>query len=163
MARTKRYRMRYDFQLNVAKADEQAIAEQIAVLKDQGLYSKTVRDGIRLVSDLRDGNLDVLFALFPWVRAEFLEYVGAVQPPKSEAEAAIAKQLARIEELLANDKSLSPVELGQGGGGPRKMNAPSVPAPKVDDDDSDLLQVKKSDSGGASAQNFLNSAFNLVQ
>ena len=69
---TKRYRMRFDFQLNVAKEDEYAIAEQIANLKSQGRYSKTVRDGIRLVSDLNDGNLDVLFELFPWVRAEFL-------------------------------------------------------------------------------------------
>ena len=45
---TKRYRMRFDFQLNVAKDDENAIAEQIDELKSQALYSKTVRDGIRL-------------------------------------------------------------------------------------------------------------------
>ena len=56
---TKRYRMRYDFQLNVTKDDEYAIAEQIHELKKQGLYSKTIRDGIRLVCDLRAGNLDV--------------------------------------------------------------------------------------------------------
>ena len=55
----KRYRMRFDFQLNVAKDDEKAIAEQIGAFKGQGLYSKTIRDGISLVSDLRAGNLDI--------------------------------------------------------------------------------------------------------
>lgn len=157
-----RYRMRFDFQLNVAKNEEFAIAEQISFLKQQGLYSKTVRDGIRLVSDLREGNLDVLFELFPWVRAEFLEHIVAVQPQKSEAELAIARQLARIEELLASDKS-SPALDTQGGGGPKPMTVPQVAAPVFDDEDDELPVITKAKATGSAAQNFLNSAFSLVQ
>lgn len=164
MARTKRYRMRYDFQLNIAKDDELAIAEQIANLKTQGLYSKTVRDGIRLVSDLREGNLGVLFELFPWVRAEFLEYVASTQPQKSDTETNIQKQLARIEELLANGETASSApRIDSGVGGPKKMVVPQVAAPALDDDDTDLLVVAKAKSSGNASQNFLNSAFRLIQ
>ncbi len=160
---TERYRMRFDFQLNVSKEDEHAIAEQIAMLKQQGLYSKTVRDGIRLVSDLRDGKLDVLFDLFPWVRAEFLEYMTSVQPQKSDTEIHIKEQLARIEELLANtDTTASASTKESGVGGPKAMKVPPVGKPIFDLDDIEL-DIKKAKSSGTSAQNFLNSAFNLVQ
>ena len=163
MARTKRYRMRYDFQLNVAKDDELAVAEQITNLKTQGLYSKTVRDGIRLVSDLREGNLDVLFELFPWVRAEFLEYVASAQPQKSDTEINIQKQLARIEELLANGEAAMPApKIANGAGGPKGIKAPAVAGPLLDDDNDVELTIKKTKTDGKqSAQNFLASAFAL--
>ncbi|MAS36297.1 MAG: hypothetical protein CL610_19995 [Anaerolineaceae bacterium] len=154
---TDRYRMRFDFQLNVAKDEEYAIDEQIGSLKKQGLYSKTVRDGIRLVSNLRDGNLDVLFELFPWVQAEFLEYVAGVQPEKSETERDIQQQLLRIEKLLATS------EMEVRAGGPKAMKVSTVAGPRLDFDDNVALTRKKAKSSGNSAQNFLNSALNLVQ
>ena len=154
--------MRYDFQLNVAKDDELAVAEQIANLKTQGLYSKTVRDGIRLVSDLREGNLDVLFELFPWVRAEFLEYVASAQPQKSDTEINIQKQLARIEELLANGEAAMPApKIANGVGGPKAMNVPPIPAPDFADDAVELVVKKSASSGKQAAENFLAAAFAL--
>lgn len=160
---TERYRMRFDFQLNVSKEDEHAIAEQIAMLKQQGLYSKTVRDGIRLVSDLRDGKLDILFDQFPWVRAEFLEYMTSVQPQKSDTEIHIQNQLARIEELLANTETPgSASKKGSEAGGPKAMKVPPVAKPVFDLDDIEL-DIKKAKSNGDSAQNFLNAAFGLIQ
>ena len=164
MAQAKRYRMRFDFQLNVAKDDEFAIAEQIANLKTQGLYSKTVRDGIRLVSDLRDGNLDMLYELFPWVRAEFLEYMAAVQPQLSDTEINIQQQLSRIEELLANgDTTSSALNITSGGGGPKPMKIPSISPPDFDDHDDAPLIVTKAAASGNTAQNFIDSAFKLAQ
>ena len=156
---TKRYRMRFDFQLNVAKDEEYAIAEQISYLKSQGRYSRTVRDGIRLVSDLHEGNLDVLFDLFPWVRAEFVEYVTSVQPQKSATETNIQQQLARIEELLATSEVPS---FDSGARGPKPLQVPEISAPRFEDMD-ELLIVKQSQSDGSSAQNFLDSAFGLIQ
>ena len=160
MAKTTRYRMRFDFQLNVAKDTEYAIAETIRWLKSQGLYSKTIRDGIRLICDLRDGNLEVLFELFPWVRAEFFEYMVSVQPQKSETELVISDQLARIEIMLSNGGNGS--QVGGGVGGPKAMNVPSIPAPDLDNDD-DLLIVSKAAASSNAAKNFLDSAFKLVQ
>lgn len=160
---TERYRMRFDFQLNINKEDEYALAEQITMLKQQGLYSKTVRDGIRLISDLRDGKLDVLFDLFPWVRAEFLEYMASVQPQKSDTEIHIKEQLARIEELLANTETTVPEANKQSGvGGPKAMKVPPVGKPIFDLDDIEL-DIKKAKANGNSAQNFLDAAFGLIQ
>jgi len=159
---TKRYRMRYDFQLNVAKEEELAIAEQIIELKGQGRYSKTVRDGIRLVSDLHAGSLDVLFELFPWVRADFLEYMTSVQPPKSDTETHIQKQLARIEALLAHGEAMPTTSRSASGvGEPKAMRVPASAAPDSEDDDNDMLLVAKAASSSNATQNFLNSISRL--
>jgi hypothetical protein len=153
----KRYRMRFDFQLNIAKDDENAIAEQILELKGQGLYSKTVRDGISLVSDLRAGSLEVLFDLFPWVRADFLEYMASIQSQKNETELVIAEQLARIETMLSRT--------GEGtsrGGQPKPLHIPAVPESVFDDDDDpDMLTLTKVAATGKATQNFLNSISRL--
>jgi hypothetical protein len=74
----KPYRPRFNFWLNMDKPEEKLIANKIKALKLETLFTATIRDGIRLVCDLRDGKLDVLFELFPWVRAEFLQYMREV-------------------------------------------------------------------------------------
>lgn len=78
---TKRFRLRFTFWLDMLKQGEAAIADAIDSLKDERLFSQTVRDGIRLIMSLRSGKLDVLFELFPWVRAEFLQYMRDLQIP----------------------------------------------------------------------------------
>ena len=76
----KSFRLRFTFWLDMHKSDEAAIAETIADLKSQRSFVSTIRDGIRLICDLRAGRLDVLFELFPWVRSEFLGYMNSLQP-----------------------------------------------------------------------------------
>ena len=63
-------RLRYVFWLNLNKLDEHALAEKIGELKARRTFSRTIRDGIRLICDLRQGRTDVLAELFPWVLAE---------------------------------------------------------------------------------------------
>lgn len=79
-----RYRSQFKFWLDVNKPDEEALAVLCEDLKRRGLYTKTIRDGISLVEDLRDGRLDVLFALYPWVK-ELTIYGqgGALRPAAS--------------------------------------------------------------------------------
>jgi hypothetical protein len=50
------------------KPDELALADKIELLKNQRLFAQTIRDGIRLVCDLRAGRLDVLYELHPLLR-----------------------------------------------------------------------------------------------
>lgn len=69
---TQPYRERFFFWLNLEKSEEFEIADQITDLKQRRQFTKTIRDGIRLICDLRAGRLNVLFELFPWVRAEFV-------------------------------------------------------------------------------------------
>lgn len=74
-----RFRIRYTFWLDILKGEEAEIAESIETLKDERKFAPTVRDGIRLINNLRKGKLDVLFELFPWVRAEFMDYMREIQ------------------------------------------------------------------------------------
>ena len=164
MAKAKRYRVRFDFHLNIAKSDENELVQIIANLKSIGLFSKTIRDGIRLICDLRDGNLDVLFELFPWVRAEFLEYMTSVQPQKSDTELVISDQLARIETMLSTNGNGS--QPTSGVGGPKAIAIPTIfSTPVYGDDENDVkLVMKKSEKGGQqAAENFLTSAFSLQE
>ena len=63
----KSFRMKFMFWLDTTKADEEQLIEQVEALKQTRLFSKTIRDGIRLICDLRAGQTDILFELFPWV------------------------------------------------------------------------------------------------
>lgn len=63
-------RKRFTFWLDDKKPTEADIAETIPALKSQRSFAKTIRDGIRLIVDLRNGNTDVLFELFPLLKAK---------------------------------------------------------------------------------------------
>lgn len=80
------HRLRFNFWLDMNKPEEELIADKIEVLKNERSFTSVIRDGIRLICDLREGKLDVLFELFPWVRVEFLEYMREVAPKPSEPE-----------------------------------------------------------------------------
>ncbi len=77
----KSFRMRWDFWLDVAKPDQHELAEYLEQMKHERLFAKTIRDGIKLIRDLRAGNVTVLIELFPAL-AERL------QPPQHTAELA---------------------------------------------------------------------------
>ena len=62
-----RERVRVEFWLDLNKDGEAALAEDIAELKGDRAFAPTLRDGLRLVGDLRQGRLDELHRLFPWV------------------------------------------------------------------------------------------------
>lgn len=65
---TRRYNLQFKFWLNANDDFELWLADEIAKLKSKRSFTRTIRDGIRLVIDLRAGKTDVLFELFPWVR-----------------------------------------------------------------------------------------------
>ena len=65
--RTNRFRLGFKFWLDMNKPHDEAIAEHIEQLKSDRSFTQTVRDGIRLVIDLRAGKTDVLSELFGWV------------------------------------------------------------------------------------------------
>jgi len=164
MARKQRFRLRFTFWLDMLDHEEQALAEQIETLKTQRTFAKTIRDGIRLISDLRAGKLDVLFELFPWVRAEFL---AGVQPQKTAGELELQRQLERLEKLLTEQRTvhsdaprlLQPVTVD----GPRALNVPKFDLPRFDDDDEAETLVLTKDTSADSALNFLNSMLRLQQ
>jgi hypothetical protein len=99
-----RFRLQFKFWLDVNKPDEEALAVLCEDLKRRGLYTKTIRDGINLVEDLRNGHLDVLFALYPWVK-ELIVYGqgGALARPASPMVAPSLDELIPLAITQSSD------------------------------------------------------------
>ena len=154
---TTRFRLQVKFWLDLHKSEESSLADLIAELKQARTFSRVVRDGIRLVADLGQGDLDVLLTLFPWVEDAFYERFKEQQPA---SDSALQQQLARLEKLLIEQGSW-PVDMSITG--PKKLAIPITTPPINDNSDDSLLVIKPAKSEHDSSQNFLNSAFDLVQ
>ena len=162
------YRVQHRFWLDLDNPDEASLNDLTVQLRKKRAFTATIRDGIRLICDLRRGSLDVLFELFPWVRAEFLDYMQAclrrqaLQPDTAAAEQRLEQQLARLEQLLLQQASAP--------AGPRLIEAlgplalPKAVGPVSDEDDAALVTVTKAKVDGAHiAQNFIRSMMALQQ
>lgn len=62
-----RYRLQFKFWLNARNDDDDDLAIALETLKTTKQYTQTIRDGVRLVMDLKAGRTKVLKELFPWV------------------------------------------------------------------------------------------------
>jgi hypothetical protein len=158
---TKRFRLRYTFWLDLNDPNENTLADQIERLKTERSFAKTVRDGIRLLLDLRAGKSDVLFELFPWVKAEFLTQL---QSSKMASELDLQRQLERLEKMLATQPPVSlntphilqPVAVE----GSRALSAPKLGLSHFDDGEGDTLVVER-EARNNSTQNLLNAALSF--
>jgi len=148
MARKKKtYRLMYRFWLDVNRHDEEAIADTIEVLKNDRTFTSVIRDGIRLVTSLRNGDLSVLLELFPDVK-EKLTHKNTT------------RQLSAIE-LLINEMRREAQQPKQIIGTIQPLIKPVAPPPIDDDDDLDIVIEKDENSGKNVSNNFLNSIMNL--
>lgn len=133
-------RERVAFWLDTTKNDERELAYTITHLKRRRMFSSAIRDGLRLIVDLRAGRLDTLLELFPWV-AERLMGVGM-----GDGNSDLKDHMKRLEQLLLDQRRSTTHQemrpLGQGGLKP--MSVPKVDLPRFDDeDDADLVTVKE--------------------
>jgi hypothetical protein len=150
-----RFRVKYLFWLDMAKSDEFAVAEQIEDLKQNRTFAKTIRDGIRLICDLRAGRLDVLFELFPWVQAEF------AKPEKAVGVLSLQVQLERLEQIMLEQGAIQ-IERPLLTNGPKPLPTPKLVAPVFDDEDQDTIVIQRSTSTDAGA-NFINAMMGLQE
>lgn len=151
------FRKRYDFWLDYDKPEQLNIAERIDVLKERRQYSSAIRDGLRLVDDLREGNVDVLLELFPDIR----ERLGVPEPqPQQKTDRddnQLAAALNNLAVVLQQQKSdvvpaLKSVSTQFQIGAPKGLEMEALPEVKV---------RQASDDNGQSSQNFLNSLMAL--
>ena len=156
---SKRYRVMHKFWLDITKEDEDQLDEQIHWLKANRSFVKVVKDGIRLICDLRKGRVDVLFELFPWVKAEFL---AGIQTQETAGEKALRQQLERLEKLLI-EQGNTPIPMPQlpASTGPKALDASRFDLPTFDDEDDLETILLQPDTSTDSAANFLNSVLNL--
>jgi hypothetical protein len=137
-----RFRLRFPFWLDLNKPDEAALADTIALLKEERTFVKTVRDGIRLVVDLRAGRLDVLFELFPWAKE-------VLQTPVATNDDDLRGQFADLKRLIMEQ-----------GGIARPQPPPGThqfELPTFDEEDDGETVVIRRDTSTDAGMNFLNS------
>jgi len=100
-----RQRLRFTFWLDYLKPDENELIQIIENLKKSREFTKSVRDGIRLIWDLSQGHTDVLKELFPWVKDALSEQNkntsgnGGYILPKGTQDA-LQAQLKHMEKLI---------------------------------------------------------------
>jgi len=153
-------RYKFEFWLDGNKDDELLLMEDIDHLKRNRLFAKTIRDGIRLIMDLRRGSFDVLVELFPDLRKYIRE---GDESSRAGDDDDLHAKIDRLESMM-----LQQVEPGgmlmsarkSAAGGPKKIGLGSLDAPRIDDDDEDTLVIKKDTSTHAS-ENFLRAMFAL--
>jgi hypothetical protein len=71
MAKKQRFRMRFTFWLDLLKTDEADLAALIEQYKEARAFVGAIRDGLRLISDLKQGRVGVLLEIAPWVQEYF--------------------------------------------------------------------------------------------
>lgn len=153
-------RYRRDFWLDTGKDEELLLLETIDELKQQRRFTSVLRDGIRLVVDLRAGRLDVLFELFPWVLEKMQR--GTSGGDGGELERRL-DELQRLIMAQSNIPAPPPGYPMMKSGAPKALNVPNAQLPRFDsDDDGETVVLKKGSNSGA-GMNFLNAAFSLQQ
>lgn len=159
-----RYRLRFTFWLDMIKPDETVLADQIEQLKNERSFVRTIRDGIRLILDLRSGRTEVLFELFPWLKNDLSQPVTTII--STAPDTGLHHQLERLEQLILQQGAV-PIDTRQYPqtaieSGPRPLAVPHFSVPDVEPDDDDTVVLKR-DTSTSSAMNFINSMLNLQQ
>lgn len=133
-----RYQVMERFWLNHNNRHDLEIADTIEILKNERAFTKTVKQGIMLMVDLRAGRVDVLTALFPWVASAF------AAPPASADDDPFRRIEQRLDDLDALMRASAD---GLRPGAPkRKLAGLSEDAPDV---------VVMKNTSTSSADNFL--------
>ena len=145
MARRYRPRKEFKFWLYHDLADDLRLMEYIAYLYKTRQFAATVRNGLRLMWTLREGNLAVLFELFPTLRNQL-----------SQDNSALIQEFRRILASQTHDSNGMPhPEQNPALPGPRSSPGLRPLLPLIEtDDDQDTLILSRSASTDAS-KNFL--------
>lgn len=154
-----RFRIRFDFQLNITKPDEEWLAGQIEILKAQRKYVTFIRDGLRLMIDLSQGKTNVLFELFPWLqeKIESEKYIDHPLQPVPVPDA-IAVKLERLETILLQ-QNMQPIQMNSA-----QPKSPHPTKSSIEKDSDIQLEVKtaSTDEDNRPNWNFLiSSAMNV--
>ena len=139
-----RFRKMFKFWLDLDKDDEYELAEEIATLRKNRQFAPTLRNGLRLILELQRGETSLLFEMFPNLKAKISEpggNTGGQKQTDHTLDPALKIQLERLEHLILKQDN-RPIE---------KPSKPVVMQPPPQ------ITVKKAESSGNSAQNFLNS------
>lgn len=156
-------RGRFNFYLNFQKDDELLVAERIDDLKRRRSFTSVIREGIIIISELREGRVDTLLAHYPWI----VDVIKAPQPPPDDGD--LRREIADLKRIMLErgGASLPPPPAGypqmkQAGQGIGKLGSISLAMPTFDDDDNqDTLQMTVA-SGKMNGGNLLTDMFGVA-
>ena len=96
------YRRQYRFWLDECIPAEAELGRYVAELTDQRQFAPTIRDGLRLIRELRQGDISFLFELFPHIMSVIeREYLRDRYKASTEFEAMVNSYKLQIESLTA--------------------------------------------------------------
>jgi hypothetical protein len=139
MPRKYRPRKEFKFWLYHDRDEDSRLMEFIQYCKATRQFARVVRDGIRLIWSLREGNTDVLFELFPHLERQF----------KPDAEELIEqfRQMLMLQQVAAPVPQPAPLAISNGAaeqGGKKSLAAVKIALPLLDDDDDgDTIVISK--------------------
>ena len=89
-------RIKFNFWLDKNKDDELLVAERIDELKKRRGFASVLRDGIMIVSELREGRVDLLLKLYPWV----VDVIRSSVATQSVADDELRRQIADLKLMM---------------------------------------------------------------
>ena len=120
-------RKRIDLFLDLTKKDERLVLRTIEMLKAKRNFSSVVRDGIMIVNELRQGKVDLLLKLYPWV-------ADAIRPPTQPIPVSsdLERQIADLKQTILQQGNIGVPATGypmmKQIGAPPVVTAKNVPA-----------------------------------
>lgn len=144
-----RKRMRFTFWLNTRDYAERRVADLIDQLKAEGAFTQTIRDGLRLMVDLRHGRTTTLLEMFPWV-AE------AVAPAPAPGDGEVLREIARLRDLILAQQAAPAFP-------PPPRDTPALRPLTALDEEGDVVLTVTATKATNSAANFLGSLLALQQ
>ena len=115
------FRKRVVVWLNLDKPQEANLLDYIEDLKVSRLFSRTIREGLLLIRDLRAGRLDILLDLFPWVEEAFWQRLNV----ESDIHRSIREMQKEIMAAINDPPRALPAHAGTV---PRAKLAPAIEA-----------------------------------
>lgn len=158
-------RVVHHFWLNIWNGTEGQLDNAVQELKKQRKFAETVRDGLRLILDLRAGSLVVLFELFPHLQERLTaQPVSAIsQPPPAPNTTELAKEIATQIILQGGADKILMQSTGQGSkqiGGFKPLPLPTFDEDETEAETQPTIAVTKNVSINA-IDNFISAMTSL--
>lgn len=145
----RRYRPRkqFKFWLYHDLLEDLRLMEYIAYLRKTQQFAKVLRSGLRLMWTLGEGDLSILFELYPTLRSQFV--------PGGENLIQEFRRLLEEHQIAIPDMpKLEPLSKGSA----KPLLAPEIPMPTFDDEDTMVVR-RDVNAGANTTANFLDAAF----
>jgi hypothetical protein len=149
---TRRYRPRKEFKFWLYRdlAEDTRLMDYIAYLRKTRQFAKVLRNGLRLMWTLGEGDLSVLFELFPSLRSQFM-------PKGDDLIEQFRQMLLQHQPAIPEIPTIAPPAAG---------NVKSLPVPKIampTFDDEDTMVIRRDTTAETSTtSNFLDAAFGFM-